>query len=112
MEYEKINYVEFPATDLAAITAFFTVAFGWMFEDFGPDDTAFSNQGLEGGFFTSDQSATAINGSALIVFYSSELESTESKVLAAGGKIVRQTFSFPGGRRLHFSDPSGNEFVV
>lgn len=40
-EHEKINYVEFPARDLAKTKAFFTAAFSWEFEDFGPDYTAF-----------------------------------------------------------------------
>jgi len=46
--HEKINYVEFPAKDLPATKAFFKKAFGWSFEDYGPDYTAFSNQGLDG----------------------------------------------------------------
>jgi hypothetical protein len=28
------------------------------------------------------------------------------------GRIVKEPFSFPGGRRFHFSDPSGNELAV
>ena len=51
--HEKINYVEFPAKDLAAIKQFFNHCFGWQFEDFGPDYTAFTNEGLDGGFFYS-----------------------------------------------------------
>ena len=30
----------------------------------------------------------------------------------AVGKIVKDIFTFPGGRRFHFSDPSGNELAV
>ena len=56
--------------------------------------------------------ATTDNGSALIVFYSDRLEETLAKVTAAGGKIVKPVFSFPGGRRFHFTEPSGNEFAV
>jgi predicted enzyme related to lactoylglutathione lyase len=33
-------------------------------------------------------------------------------VRKAGGKITKPTFSFPGGRRFHFADPSGNELAV
>lgn len=29
-----------------------------------------------------------------------------------GGKIVQGIFTFPGGRRFHFSDPNGNEYVI
>jgi len=51
-------------------------------------------------------------GGALIVIFAVDLEATEKRVVAAGGKIVRPTFSFPGGRRFHFTDPSGNELAV
>ncbi len=112
LEHEKINYVEFPANNLPATKAFFTTVFGWSFEDYGTEYTAFSNEGLDGGFFQSDLKATTDTGSALIVFYSKELEKTQEKVEAAGGLIVKPIISFPGGRRFQFSEPSGNEFAV
>jgi predicted enzyme related to lactoylglutathione lyase len=111
-EHEKIDYVEFPAKNIEATKTFFTGVFGWSFEDFGPDYTAFSNEGVDGGFFKSDLSSSTENGSALIVFYSKELEKTQSKIESAGGKIKKPIFSFPGGRRFHFTDPNGNEYAV
>ena len=110
--HEKINYVELPAKDLAAIKAFFTTVFGWSFIDYGPDYTAFANEGIDGGFFKSDLVSSTANGSALIVFYSKALETTQSKIEKAGGLIIKPIFSFPGGRRFHFSDPNGNEYAV
>lgn len=110
--HEKINYVEFPAKDLEKTKTFFSVVFGWEFEDFGEHYTAFSNQGLDGGFFLSDKHSSTSNGSALIVFLSDRLEETQAKVEAAGGDILEAIFSFPGGRRFHFADPNGNEFAV
>ncbi|MDN5727174.1 MAG: hypothetical protein L0G99_14770 [Propionibacteriales bacterium] len=44
--------------------------------------------------------------------YSADLDQTVAAVEAAGGTIVRPTYSFPGGRRFHFNDPSGNELGV
>ncbi|MTI31992.1 VOC family protein [Xanthovirga aplysinae] len=111
-QHEKINYVEFPATDIEATKDFFTNVFGWSFEDYGPEYTAFSNEGIDGGFFKSNLKASTENGSALIVFYSQNLEQTLSKIERAGGAIVKPVFSFPGGRRFHFGDPNGNEFAV
>lgn len=111
-KHEKINYVEFPAKDMKGTKAFFEKAFGWSFTDYGPDYTAFSDQGLDGGFYESEQSASTENGSALVVFYSADLEATQSKVESAGGAVIKPIFSFPGGRRFHFVDPSGNEFAV
>lgn len=111
-EHQKINYVEFPAKNLKATKAFFEAAFGWSFVHYGPDYAAFSDQGLDGGFFKSDLAASPAKGSALIVFYSDRLEETQSKVERAGGRIVKPIYPFPGGRRFHFAEPSGNEFAV
>ncbi len=111
-EHEQINYVEFPAADLSATKAFFSKVFNWSFQDYGPDYLSFSNAGLDGGFFQSELQAQTATGSALIIFYSSDLEETLSKVIEAGGSIAKEIFSFPGGRRFHFLEPSGNEFAV
>ena len=111
-EHEKINYVEFPSRDLDRTKAFFSTVFGWSFADYGPEYCAFANQGLNGGFYKSDLVASTQNGSALIVFYSGELEQTQAKVTEAGGSITKATFNFPGGRRFHFADPNGNVYAV
>ncbi|MBF6057392.1 MULTISPECIES: VOC family protein [Thiomicrorhabdus] len=108
----KMNYVEFAARDLAATKAFFSTVFGWAFVDYGPEYTAFSDQGLDGGFYKSDLVASQENGSALIIFYSSELENILAEIVAAGGEISKPIFPFPGGRRFHFREPSGNELAV
>lgn len=110
--HEKINYVELAAKDLNATKTFFQSAFGWKFVDYGPEYTAFSNQGLDGGFYKAPLASVAINGGALIVFYSDSLEKTQTKVEQAGGIITKPIFSFPGGRRFQFTEPSGNEFAV
>ena len=110
--HEKINYVEFPAKDVAVVKAFFGKVFGWSFVDYGPEYTAFSNEGIDGGFFKSGLNASTDNGSALVVFYSEDLEKTQAKIEEAGGAIVKPIFAFPGGRRFHFADPNGNEYAV
>ncbi len=111
-EHEKINYIEFPARDLPAAKAFFTAVFGWTFVDYGPEYTAFSHAGVDGGFYQSDLAASTETGGALIAFYSRALEQTQANIKKAGGSIVKPIFSFPGGRRFHFSDPNGNEYAV
>ena len=112
MAVEKINYIELPATDIEGTKQFFAKAFGWGFVDYGPDYAAISGAGLDGGFYKSTLRATTETGSALVVLYSTNLESSLESVESAGGKIVRPIFSFPGGRRFHFTDPSGNEYAV
>ncbi|MBO0324037.1 VOC family protein [Muricauda sp. CAU 1633] len=109
MKNTLINYVEFKATDLEKIKVFYTKAFGWTFTDYGPDYTAFSESGLEGGFEKTE--AGIVNG-ALIVLYHENLEDIQQKVEQAGGIMVKPIFSFPGGRRFHFKDPSGNELAI
>jgi len=111
-QHEKMNYVEFPARNLAATKDFFSNAFDWTFTDYGSEYTAFADQGLDGGFFKSDMNVSSARGSALIVFFSADLEATQAKVEKAGGTVVKPIFSFPGGRRFHFTDPNDNEFAV
>jgi len=110
--HEKINYVEFPAKSIKIAKNFFSSVFGWTFTDYGPEYSAFSNSGLNGGFYLSDLTLSTQNGSALIVLYSDKLEATQLKIEKAGGSIIKPVFSFPGGRRFHFSDPNGNEYAV
>lgn len=112
MASEKINYIELPATDIEGTKRFFAQAFGWQFIDYGPDYAAISGAGLDGGFYKSTLRATTETGSALMVLYSKDLQTALSRVTGAGGKIVKPIFSFPGGRRFHFTDPSGNEYAV
>lgn len=110
--HEKINYIELPAKNLSETKRFFSDTFAWSFTDYGEDYTAFSGAGLDGGFFQSELSAKTQNGSALVVLYSDNLEQSQAKIEANGGNIVKAIFSFPGGRRLHFIDPSENELAV
>lgn len=110
--HEKLNYVEFPSNNLGATKQFFSNVFGWVFEDFGPEYSAFSNAGLAGGFYKSENKSLTANGSALLVFFSDEIENTLLKVESSGGVIERSIFEFPGGCRFHFTEPSGNEFAV
>jgi len=111
-QHESINYVELPAENIEATKTFFEKVFAWSFVDYGAEYTAFSNQGLDGGFYKSDKFSSTDNGSALIVFYSDNLEQTLSKIETAGGTIIKPIFEFPGGRRFHFTDPNKNEYAV
>lgn len=111
----RMDYIEFPATDIEATKRFYHQVFGWDFQDWGPTYTSFHDGRLAGGFNAESHPAGADGASprgVLVVIYSAKLEDTYSKVKAAGGKIVRETFDFPGGRRFHFADPNGNELAV
>ena len=104
-----INYVEFKAKDLETIKQFYSDCLGWEFTDYGPTYVAFSNSGLEGGFEKSEKPVT--NG-ALIVLYHEHLEKAQEQIMQSNGRISKDIFSFPGGRRFHFIDPAGNELAI
>src|SRR5207249_9668926 len=105
----RVDYIEFGATDLSRTKEFYEKAFGWRFQDYGPDYTSFQDGRLSGGF-TKDAPVRPAN--PLVVIYAVQLEAIEAKVKPAGGKVVRTTYTFPGGRRFHFTDPSGNALPV
>ena len=102
----RIDYVEFAGGDLIATKRFYEQAFGWAFTDYGPSYSAF-DEGLDGGFNADGQSRAP-----LVILYADDLEAAEARVRAAGGEILRAPYDFPGGRRFHFRDPSGNELAV
>jgi len=110
--HEKINYLEFPSKNLTVTKNFFQNVFEWVFTDYGEEYTAFSEEGIDGGFFKSDLTVSTSNGSVLVVFYSENLEKTQKKIEKYNGLIIRAIFQFPGGRRFHFTDPNGNEYAV
>ena len=105
----RVDYVEFGATDIKGTRRFYERVFGWQFEDYGPDYTSFRDGRLSGGF-TRDAPVRPAN--PLIVIYAAHLEEVEAKIRSEGGRIVRPAYEFPGGRRFHFTDPSGNELAV
>lgn len=107
--HNRINYIEFSAPDLDAVKDFYTKAFGWSFTDYGPEYAAFSDGNLDGGFEKRDARGT---DGALVILYSEDLDKTLDTVIAAGGKITKPIFEFPGGKRFHFRDPAGNELAV
>lgn len=110
--HHSIDYIELVARDLAATKRFYEEAFGWKFTDYGPEYAGFvdGSTGKEaGGFRVGDD---VVRGGPLVVLYSEELDATHRRVREAGGAIVKDTFKFPGGRRFHFTDPSGNELAV
>lgn len=106
----KLDYLELPATggSLDSTKNFYAGVFGWRFTDYGPTYSAFQ-EGLDGGFQADGGEAS---GKPLPVIFVDDIETSLDSVQAAGGRIVREIFSFPGGRRFHFVDPAGNELAV
>ena len=111
-QHETINYLEFPSSNFEATQHFFSAVFNWSFESYGPEYLAFKSPTLEGGFYASTLHSSTKNGASLVVFYSKNLEETQEKIVHHKGIISQEIFSFPGGRRFHFTDPSKNEFAI
>jgi predicted enzyme related to lactoylglutathione lyase len=106
---KQIDYVEIQMKDIARTKEFYGTVFEWKFEDYGPEYTSFFDGRLRGGF---TMEGTAPGQGLLLVIYTSDLAGLQKKIETAGGKIVKDIFSFPGGRRFHFLDPNGNELAV
>lgn len=106
----RIDYVEIPVTNLKKASDFFSAMFGWTFQQWGDDYMSFSDGRLEGGFRRSEEPAPATG--ILAVFYSTDLERDVERVKELGAAISENIFSFPGGRRFHFTDPTGNEYAI
>ena len=108
--HHAIDYIEFPVLDIQAAKRFYTAAFGWAFTDYGPGYAGIrGGDGEVGGLRETEEVKT---GGPLVVLYSTDLEASVQAVRSAGGRIVQDPFPFPGGRRFHFLDPSGNEVAV
>jgi predicted enzyme related to lactoylglutathione lyase len=109
-EHHAIDYVEITVGDLAEAKRFYVTAFGWTFNDYGPEYAGIQGKERELGGLR--QAEPVRRGGPLVVLYSEDLEASRAAVESAGGTLVQEPFSFPGGRRFHFEDPSGNELAV
>ncbi len=108
--HHAIDYIEFAVLDMEASKRFYRAAFGWEFNDYGPEYAGIRKQGGEAGGLRLDSDVST--GGPLVILYSEDLDATLIRVREAGGRITREPFGFPGGRRFQFEDPSGNELAV
>jgi predicted enzyme related to lactoylglutathione lyase len=104
----QIDYVEIAVSDVADAKRFYGDVFGWTFKDYGADYTEFSDGRLRGGLTTVTDESSSPGVGPLVIMYTRELEQLAAKIEETGGEVTREIFSFPGGRRFHFVDPSGN----
>ena len=108
--HHTIDYIEFSVTDIAEAKRFYTAAFDWKFNDYGPTYAGIQGDGREVGGVAQVEQVT--RGGPLVVLYSTDLDATLARVQEAGGDVLKAPYEFPGGRRFHFLDPSGNELAV
>ena len=115
--HHDLNYIELTVVDMAAAQAFYRESFGWSFNEYGPEYTGIRRGAGEMGGLRLEADGSAVDGRTgvgvpLVLLYSADLDATLASVRSAGGRIVVEPFDFPGGRRFHFQDPSGNELAV
>lgn len=110
--HHALDYLELGVTDLAATRAFYEQAFGWRFTAYGPDYAGFADASGSSEVGGLNARRTPSSGGPLALLYSADLDATADAVRAAGGTVTEGPYDFPGGRRLHFRDPSGNELGV
>src|SRR3954452_848227 len=102
----RLNYVELPVREIGPAKVFYERFFGWSLTGFGPTYAATLTGDTDIGLQADAAEATR---APLPVIDVDDLEAALDAVEAAGGRIVKPIFAFPGGRRFHFLDPSGNE---
>src|SRR5215218_6291666 len=105
----RLDYVELPGTDMAATRTFYEQAFGWTMTQFAPTYAATMTGDTDVGIQADPEERPA---APLPVIQVKDLEKYLVAVEAAGGRIVQPIRAFPGGRRFHFADPSGNELAA
>ena len=102
-QHHSIDYVEIYVDDIPAAKAFYRDAFGWQFNDYGDAYAGIQapdGDGEVGGITVGEARAR----SPLVLLISENLERSLD--------AVRGAFDYPGGRRFHFCDPSGNVLGV
>jgi len=109
--HHSIDYVEIYVDDVSAAKKFYSGVFGWRFNDYGETYAGIQAPGGDGevgGITVGD----ARGGSPLVLVISDKLDTSLDAVKSAGGEVVEGPFAYPGGRRFHFRDPSGNVLGV
>jgi predicted enzyme related to lactoylglutathione lyase len=112
MQQSRFDYVELPTKSREGhkkAKSFYSSVFGWSYTDWGDDYSDTKDSGISSGLNADSSNASQY---PFAVIYVQEIEAVKKEIIAAGGQITRDIFSFPGGRRFHFTDPNGNELGI
>ena len=93
MNDNTITYLEFAAADreqLHAAQQFYGAVFGWQYQSWGDDYLDTGDSGIGSGLCVNETVTPP-----LAVIYCAQLEAAYNAVIAAGGDIVQEIFSFP-----------------
>ena len=103
--HHTISYVEISVTDLARARAFYEQAFGWRFNDYGPDYAGIQapdGRGEVGGLGVGR--APGPGGSAILIS-SDDLPGSLEAVRAAGGAVTEEPLRLPGWQQVLLQRP-------
>jgi len=110
----RLDYIELPAPALEATKSFYAEAFGWTWTDYGPTYAACDTTSPEIGLNALGQVGPAGPDGAedaigpFLLLRTDRLDEALAVVRDAGGRITSDPYPYPGGRRFHVADPSGN----
>ncbi len=115
-----VVHFEMPAKDRKRMSDFYTKAFGWKTQQYGPemgnyvvvstaesDEKGRPKQGINGGFY--DRTEDPVSNAPSIVIGVENIQEHIKKVTAAGGKLIGEPMEIPGvGMYASFFDTEGN----
>ena len=110
--HHAMDYVEINVIDLAAARAFYERAFGWEFNDYGPTYAGIKSSAGDDEVGGLNAEREPQPGGPLVLLWSDDLDASVDAVNGAGGEVTEGPYDYPGGRRFHFRDPSGNVLGV
>ena len=110
--HHSLDYIELAAPDVAAAKEFYAAAFGWEFNDYGPEYAGIRDADGSDEVGGLSAAATPSAEGVLVLVYSDDVDASLRAVEGAGGTVTDPLFDYPGGRRFHFTDPAGNRLGV
>jgi predicted enzyme related to lactoylglutathione lyase len=110
--HHTLDYIEIHVTDMDVAKAFYTQAFGWRLNDYGPAYAGIASPDGDGEVGGLNADGASGPGGVFPLVFSEDLDASVEAVRAAGGEVSVEPYDYPGGRRFHFRDPSGNELGV
>lgn len=102
-----VDYFELPATGTSPSQDFFSKAFGFGTTEYGPGYSEITGAGVLGAVNASGESAAPLVG-----IRTDDIAAAQRAIEAAGGTITKPVYDYPGGQRLFFREPGGNELLV
>jgi predicted enzyme related to lactoylglutathione lyase len=103
----KLSYMQIPATDVMAASAFYEGVFGWTLRGDEQHRSFDDTSGELSGAWVTDQDVSREPG-ILPYIYVEGVDATIEKIVANGGEVVREPYPEGDLWVATFRDPAGN----